>query len=59
MVKPSESESAYLSDVLLLNRPNLANQPLWKKESTLRLTHYTNLLSCASTKIGRFRLGHQ
>jgi Uma2 family endonuclease len=34
-VKPSESESAYLPDVLLLNRPNLVNEPLWKKESTL------------------------
>jgi len=35
LVKPSESESAYLPDVLLLNRPNLVNEPLWKKESTL------------------------
>lgn len=33
-VKPSESEFAYLPDVLLLNRPNLVNEPLWKKEST-------------------------
>ncbi|MFN6539691.1 MAG: Uma2 family endonuclease [Nostoc sp. EkiNYC01] len=35
LVKPPESESAYLPDVLLLNRPNLVNEPLWKKESTL------------------------
>ncbi len=35
LVKPSENESAYLPDVLLLNRPNLVNEPLWKKESTL------------------------
>ncbi|MBG1268049.1 Uma2 family endonuclease [Nostoc sp. WHI] len=35
LAKPPESESAYLPDVLLLNRPNLVNEPLWKKESTL------------------------
>ena len=31
LVKPPESESAYLPDVLILNRANLANEPLWKK----------------------------
>lgn len=34
-VKPLESESAYSPDVLLLNRPNLVNEPLWKTESTV------------------------
>ncbi|MBD2434735.1 MULTISPECIES: Uma2 family endonuclease [Fischerella] len=34
-VKPLESESAYLPDVVILNRPNLVNEPLWKKESTV------------------------
>jgi Uma2 family endonuclease len=35
LVKPPDSESGYLPDVLLLNRPNLINEPLWKKESTV------------------------
>ncbi|MEH2467027.1 Uma2 family endonuclease [Nostoc sp.] len=35
LVKPTKSESAYSPDVLLLNRPNLMNEPLWKKESTV------------------------
>jgi Uma2 family endonuclease len=34
-VKPVESESAYSPDVLILNQPNLVNEPLWKKESTV------------------------
>ncbi len=34
-VKPFESESAYSPDVVILNRPNLVNEPLWKKASTL------------------------
>jgi Uma2 family endonuclease len=34
-VKPLESESAYSPDVLILNRPNLVNEPLWKTESTV------------------------
>lgn len=37
LIKPSTSESAYSPDVLLLNRPNLVNEPLWKKESTVSL----------------------
>ncbi|MBN4003390.1 Uma2 family endonuclease [Nostoc sp. LPT] len=37
LVKPLESESAYLPDVLVLNRPNLVNEPLWKKDSTVSL----------------------
>ncbi|MFN6481017.1 Uma2 family endonuclease [Nostoc sp. DedQUE07] len=35
LVKPPENESAYSPDVLILNRPNLVNEPLWKKESTV------------------------
>ena len=35
LVKPLESESAYFPDVLILNLPNLVNEPLWKKESTV------------------------
>ncbi|WP_375514753.1 Uma2 family endonuclease [uncultured Nostoc sp.] len=37
LIKPTNSESAYSPDVLLLNRPNLVNEPLWKKESTVSL----------------------
>ncbi|MGV0105546.1 putative restriction endonuclease domain-containing protein [Nostoc sp. DSM 114160] len=35
LIKPSNSLSAYSPDVLLLNRSNLVNEPLWKKESTV------------------------
>ncbi|MDZ8135465.1 MAG: Uma2 family endonuclease [Nostoc sp. DedQUE04] len=35
LVKPLENESAYSLDVLLLNLPNLVNEPRWKKESTV------------------------
>lgn len=35
LVKPLESESAYSPDVLILNLPNLVNEPVWKKESTV------------------------
>ncbi|WP_414756114.1 Uma2 family endonuclease [Anabaena sp. CCY 9910] len=34
-VNPVESESAYSPDILILNRPNLVNEPRWKKESTV------------------------
>ncbi|WP_028083347.1 Uma2 family endonuclease [Dolichospermum circinale] len=34
-IKAAKSESAYLSDILLLNPANLPNEPLWKKESTV------------------------
>ncbi|MEH2328065.1 Uma2 family endonuclease [Nostoc sp.] len=37
LIKPTKSESGYSPDVLLLNRPNLINEPLWKKESTVSL----------------------
>lgn len=35
LVKPPENESGYSPDVLLLNRANLINEILWKKESTV------------------------
>jgi len=35
LVKPSVSESGYSPDILLLNRANLVNEPLWKKSSTV------------------------
>ena len=35
LVKPPENESAYSPDVLILNRSNLVNELLWKKESTV------------------------
>ncbi|BBD57795.1 hypothetical protein NIES2109_05630 [Nostoc sp. HK-01] len=34
-VKPLEGESAYSPDLLILNQPNLVNEPQWKKESTV------------------------
>jgi Uma2 family endonuclease len=34
-VKSVETESAYSPDVLILNRPNLANEPLWRNKSTV------------------------
>ncbi len=35
LVKTPNGESAYIPDVLVLNRDNLKNEPLWKKESTV------------------------
>ncbi|MBW4425230.1 MAG: Uma2 family endonuclease [Nostoc desertorum CM1-VF14] len=35
LVKPPENESGYSPDVLIINRSNLVNEPLWKKESTV------------------------
>jgi Uma2 family endonuclease len=35
LVKPLENESAYSPDILLLNLPNLVNEPRWKKESAV------------------------
>ncbi|MBD2086603.1 Uma2 family endonuclease [Trichocoleus sp. ST-U3] len=35
LVKPPEKKSGYLPDVLILNRPNLAAEPLWKRSSTV------------------------
>lgn len=34
-VKTPQAESAYSPDVLVINRANLVNEPLWKKESTV------------------------
>jgi Uma2 family endonuclease len=35
LVKASAGESAYFPDVLVLNRPNLVNEPLWETQSTV------------------------
>ena len=35
LVKTPNGESAYIPDVLVLNRDNLKNEPLWKKESVV------------------------
>jgi Uma2 family endonuclease len=35
LIKPFDAESAYSPDVLVLNRPNLINESLWKKTSTV------------------------
>ncbi|BAY89374.1 MULTISPECIES: Uma2 family endonuclease [unclassified Tolypothrix] len=35
LVKTSSGESAYIPDVLVLNRDNLTVEPLWKKECTV------------------------
>ena len=35
LIKPPARESAYSPDVLILNRSNLVNEPLWKKASTV------------------------
>lgn len=35
LIKPPNKDSGYLPDVLILNRANLAAEPLWKKSSTV------------------------
>jgi Uma2 family endonuclease len=35
LVRPPEADSAYSPDVILLNRPNLVNEPFWEKSSTV------------------------
>ena len=35
LVKPTETESGYSPDVLVVNRCNLVNESLWQKESTV------------------------
>ncbi|HLP91139.1 MAG TPA: Uma2 family endonuclease [Nostocaceae cyanobacterium] len=35
LIKTPNSLSAYAPDILLLNRNNLVNEPLWKKQSTI------------------------
>lgn len=37
LVKPPIGESGYLPDVLILNRTNLVNEPLWKEKSTVSI----------------------
>ncbi len=34
-VQSTESESTFLPDILLLNRPNLVNEPKWRNKSTV------------------------
>lgn len=34
-VKVNSAESAYLPDILVLNRPNLLNESLWERQSTV------------------------
>ncbi len=35
IVKPPQKDTSYFPDILVLNRANLINEPLWKKASTL------------------------
>ncbi|MEL6456771.1 MAG: Uma2 family endonuclease [Cyanobacteria bacterium J06621_15] len=35
IIKPPQKDTGYFPDVLVLNRANLPNEPLWKKASTL------------------------
>ncbi|NJR18304.1 MAG: Uma2 family endonuclease [Calothrix sp. CSU_2_0] len=35
LVKPETKKSGYFPDIVLLNRSNLINEPLWKKESII------------------------
>jgi Uma2 family endonuclease len=35
LVKPPENESGYSPDILIINRSNLVNEPLWNKHSTV------------------------
>ena len=37
IVRPPEKDSGYFPDVLVLNRANLVNEPLWQKQSILSL----------------------
>ncbi|MHC5722060.1 MAG: Uma2 family endonuclease, partial [Nostoc sp.] len=37
IVRPTEKDSGYFPDVLVLNRANLANEKLWKKQSIVSL----------------------
>ncbi|MEH2322299.1 MAG: Uma2 family endonuclease [Nostoc sp.] len=37
IIRPPEKDSGYLPDVLVLNRANLENEPLWKKQSIVSL----------------------
>ncbi len=38
IVKPPQKDTGYFPDILVLNRANLINEPLWKKASTLTST---------------------
>ena len=37
IVRPPEKDSGYFPDLLVLNRANLVNEPLWQKQSILSL----------------------
>ncbi|MEH2066392.1 MAG: Uma2 family endonuclease [Nostoc sp.] len=37
IVRPPEKDSGYFPDILVLNRANLENEKLWKKQSTVSL----------------------
>lgn len=36
MIRPSDKESGYSPDILLLNSPNLINEPIWENESIIQ-----------------------
>ena len=43
-IQPPQSESAYSPDILILNRPNLVNELIWKKESIITLVESVPLV---------------
>lgn len=38
IIRPPEKESGYSPDILLLNCPNLVNEPIWENESIIQLS---------------------
>jgi len=44
LIKALEGESAYSPDILIINRPNLVNEPLWKKRIDCK-SSYINSIS--------------
>ncbi|RCJ19910.1 hypothetical protein A6S26_04040 [Nostoc sp. ATCC 43529] len=56
LVKPLGNESAYSPDVLVLNLPNLVNEPLWKKQSTVTQAASISLvIEVVSTAVASLR----
>ncbi len=43
-IQPPNSQSAYSPDILILNRANLINEPIWKKESIITLSESISLV---------------
>ena len=41
LVKPPSAKSAFIPDVMVVNRDNLKNEPLWQKQSTSTATFIT------------------